>query len=66
MNQLVSSMDDFSKMCRCCATQSDELIPILPCGNADENIPNLFKECFNLDVSCISFLKTRLNFITQP
>lgn len=52
MDQLViSSMDDFTKMCRCCASQSDELSPILQCGNTDENIPNMFKECFNLDVS---------------
>ncbi len=52
MDQLsLSSMDDFSKMCRCCATQSDELSPIFQCGNADENIPNMFKECFDLEVS---------------
>lgn len=52
MNHLViSSMDDYSKICRCCATQSDELSPIFPCGNTDDNIPNMFKDCFNLDVS---------------
>lgn len=55
MNHLViSSMDDFSKMCRCCATLSDELTPLLQCGNTDENIPKMFKECFNLEVSSLA------------
>ncbi|KAJ6646871.1 Zinc finger protein [Pseudolycoriella hygida] len=57
INQLViDSMDDFSKMCRCCASQSDELSPINQCGATDVNIPNMFKECFDLDIDCSSLL----------
>lgn len=52
MNQcVIRSMDDFNKICRCCVSQSDELSPIFQCGDTDENIPNMFRDCFNLDVS---------------
>ena len=51
MNHLaINSIDDFNKICRCCATQSDELSPIFQCGSTDDDIPNMFKECFNFDV----------------